>query len=280
MGIWWSGSWRAPDPSLVVPAELEKLGYGALWSSGGFGAGLAAHFERLLAATDRIGVASGIVNIWKVAPSELASGVAALETRYPGRFLLGLGASHAAVIEHYERPYSHMVEYLDALDAATPPVAEDRRVLAALGPRMLELAGARTAGAHPYLIPVEHTARARSILGPGPLLAPEVTVVVESDPDRARARAREFMSMYLTLENYVNNLRSLGYREDDFEAGGSDRLVDALVGWGGPDAVAERVHEHLDAGANHVCMQVLPPTSESFPMDEYGALAPVVLPGR
>ena len=182
VGIWWSGTWRAGDDASVdVAAEMEDLGYGALWSSGGFDPGLAPRFERLLAATTRVVVASGIVSIWVASPGEISRRVADLDATYPGRFLLGLGASHAPVVEGYSRPYSHMVRYLDGLDAAGV-VTKQRRVLAALGPRMLELAGDRAAGAHPYFVPVEHTARARKILGTGPLLAPEVTVVLERDP--------------------------------------------------------------------------------------------------
>ncbi len=212
MGVWWSGSWRAPErDSFDVAAELEALGYTAVWSSGRFDPGLSPHFERLLAATTHAAVASGIVSIWSATPADLAVAVADLDTRYPGRFLLGLGASHAPLAEGYARPYAHMVGYLDALDSAPPAVAADRRVLAALGPRMLALARERAAGAHPYFVPVEHTVRARQVLGPGPLLAPEVTVVLESDPGEARQLARTFMAGYLTLPNYTNNLRALGY---------------------------------------------------------------------
>ncbi len=162
LGVWWSGSWRvAGDPGVDVPASLEALGFGTLWSSGGFERGLSPHFEQLLAATGRLHVASGIVSIWAAAPDEVGPAVAALETTYPGRFVLGVGASHAAIAPDYARPYSRMVAFLDALDALDQPVLPQRRILAALGPRMLELAAARAAGAHPYFVPVEHTAWAR-----------------------------------------------------------------------------------------------------------------------
>ena len=181
--------------------------------------------------------------------------------------------------ENYARPYSHMVRYLDDLDAlgaGASAVAKDRRVLAALGPRMLELAAQRAAGAHPYFVPVEHTARARQVLGKGPILAPEVTVVLERDPATARSLARAFTEGYLTLPNYTNNLRTLGFDEDDLTGGGSDRLVDAVVYWGDTATIAARVAEHFAAGADHVCVQVLS-SRPSFPLTEYRELAPALL---
>jgi probable F420-dependent oxidoreductase len=279
VGVWWSRSWTvAAEPSLDVAAELEALGYGALWSSGGFEPGLSPRFGRLLASTSRIAVASGIVSVWTSSPPEIAQAVAELDDAHPGRFVLGLGASHEVMVDRYERPYGQMVEYLDLLDGSEPTVPADRRVLAALGPRMLALAGARAAGAHPYFVPVEHTERAREILGTGPLLAPEVTVVLERDPTTARALAREFTTGYLGLPNYVQNLRTLGYDDDDVTGGGSDRLVDAVVAWGDVDAIVARVQEHHDAGADHVCLQVVSAT-EGFPLREYRELADGLLTG-
>jgi len=277
VGVWWSSSWRvADDASVDVAAELEVLGYTALWSSGGFQPGLSPHFGRLLAATTRMFVLSGIVSIWSTTPDDIALAVADLDLRHPGRFVLGLGASHAPIVEHYTRPYSHMVEYLDALDTAGTAVASDRRVLAALGPRMLRLAAERAAGAHPYFVPVEHTSRARDLLGADPLLAPEVSVVLEKDPRTARQAARAFTAGYLSLPNYANNLRSLGFGDDDLAGAGSDRLIDAVVAWGGPDRIADRLRLHLEAGANHVCVQVLTPL-ESFPLGAYRELAPALM---
>jgi probable F420-dependent oxidoreductase len=284
-GVWWSGSWRAAGDdagTLEIAAELEALGYSALWSSGGFGGGLSKHFARLLASTSHITVASGIVTIWHSAPDEIAAAVGELDEKYPGRFLLGIGASHAAVVGDYARPYSHMVAYLDALDALDSvddppgapgaPASKSRRVLAALRPRAL--------GAHPYFVPVEHTARARSVLGPTALLAPEVTVVLESDPHKARELARSFAALYLGLPNYVENLRSLGFDDDDVAAPGSDRLVDAVVCWGDVDTIASKVQGHFDAGADHVCVQVVSKTAESFPITEYRELAPALVAQR
>jgi probable F420-dependent oxidoreductase len=277
VGVWWSGTWRvAGDTSADVAAELEELGYTALWSSGGFRPGLSAHFEKLLAATTRMMVCSGIVSIWPASPEETAGAVADLDLRHPGRFVLGLGASHAAIVENYTRPYSQMAAYLDVLDTGGPSVAKDRRILAALGPRMLRLSAERAAGAHPYFVPVEHTALARETLGADALLAPEISVVLENDVSTARHVARTWAAGYLSLPNYANNLRSLGFGDDDLAAGGSDRLIDAVVMWGGPDRIADRVREHFEAGADHVCVQVLAPL-ESFPLTAYRDLAPALL---
>jgi probable F420-dependent oxidoreductase len=279
IGVWWSGSWRHPDdPDRSVAPELESLGYGTLWSSGRFDPGLSPHFEKLLASTGHVAVASGIVSIWMGAPEDIGPGVAALEQRFPGRFLLGIGASHAVAVGDYSRPYSKMVAYLDALDALDATVPPERRVLAALGPRMLQLAAARSAGAHPYFVPVEHTARARGILGPGPLLAPEVAVVLETDPVRARALARGYAGTYLGLPNYTEDLRTFGFGDEDIEGGGSDRLIDAVIPWGDAETLAAVVRSHHDAGADHVCLQVVA-DRQAFPLEEYRQLAAVLFAG-
>jgi probable F420-dependent oxidoreductase len=182
------------------------------------------------------------------------------------------------MVGDYSRPYGHVVEYLDGLDEKGV-VGKDQRVLAALGPRMLALAGSRSAGAHPYFVPVEHTARAREILGAGPLLAPEVTVVLETDPSRARELARSFTTRYLTLPNYTNNLRTFGFGDEDLAGGGSDRLVDAIVAWGDVETIAGRVRAHHQAGADHVCLQVVSDGRQTFPLAEYRELAPALLSG-
>jgi probable F420-dependent oxidoreductase len=218
--------------------------------------------------------------MWTGAPVDVGAAVADLESRFPGRFLLGIGASHAPMVSDYTRPYSHMVDYLDALDALDTPVPVERRALAALGPRMLELAARRAAGAHPYFVPVEHTARARSILGPAPLLAPEVAVVLETDAAAARALAREYASLYLALPNYTQNLRTFGFGDGDIDAGGSDRLIDAVIPWGDPTTIAARIREHHDAGADHVCLQVISSTGRNgFPLAEYRQLAGALFGG-
>jgi len=278
IGIWWSGSWRDPTgQGAEVAAEMEELGYGALWSSGLFEPGVDRRFERLLAATRSVVVGTGIVSVWVNEPDSLGAQASGLEARFPGRFLLGLGVSHAPVVEstgrHYVRPYNRMTAFLDGLEGSVPP---PRRALAALGPRMLALAGARSLGAHPYFVPVEHTARARRILGPGPLLAPELAVVLERDRGRARELARGYSAPYLTLPNYVQNLRSLGFDEEDVAGAGSDRLVDAVVARGDEAAIADRVAEHLAAGADHVCVQVVTGDLGTFPLEEYRSLAPAL----
>ncbi len=284
VGIWWSGTWSGADGAHgAAAAEMESLGYGALWCSGGFDLGFPSRFGRLLDATEHIPVASGILSIWHANPAQAADGAAALEVAHPGRFLLGLGASHAPVVEQlgteYALPYTRMVHYLDELDVHGPAVARDRRVLAALGPRMLTLAAERAAGAHPYFVPVEHVARARDLIGPGPLLTPELAVVLEVDPAVARATAREYTAGYLRLPNYANNLRSLGFDDDDLEGGGSDRLVDAVVAWGDTTTIAERVRSFHDAGADHVCVQVVTDRSQGFPFDAYRELGAALLGG-
>ena len=278
VGIWWSGSWKvAGEPGTDAAAEVEALGYGAVWSSGLFQPGLSPHFGRILERTRHLVVASGVVSIWAGTLEELVPSVVALEERFPGRFLLGLGASHGTIVPGYAKPYSRMVAVLDALDAMDTPVPPERRVLAALGPRMLELAASRSLGAHPYFVPVEHTAFARSILGPGPLLAPEVAVVLETDPEKARALARAYAAVYLPTPNYARNLRRLGYGDEDLAAGGSTRLIDAVIPWGDAGAIAARVRQHHDAGADHVCIQVVAPL-DHFPLGAYRELAGALLP--
>ena len=278
-GVWWSGSWHdADDRDLNVAAELESLGYGTLWSSGGYQPELMPRFGELLAATDHVAVASGIHSIWVAEPADVAPAVVDLEERFDGRFLFGIGASHSVVVQDYSRPYSRTVEYLDALDALDRPVPPGQRMLAALGPRMLELSRERAVGAHPYFVPVEHTAYARGVLGDGPLLAPEVAVVLETDRDAALRLAREYASIYLPLPNYTNNLRRFGFTDDDIEGGGSDRLIEAVIPWGDAATVAERVRAHVDAGADHVCIQVVADFFK-FPLARYRELAPALFAG-
>jgi probable F420-dependent oxidoreductase len=218
-------------------AELEDMGYVALWVPGGGAGEILDVAVDLLGTSSRIVVASGILNIWMHDPNEVAKRCHDLEAELPARFLLGLGVSHANIVEsvttrRYERPYPMRVEFLDALDAAPTSVPNDARVLAALGARMVELSRTRSAGAHPYCVPVSNTARARAEFGDGPLLAPEVKVVLERDPAQAREITRRHLARYLAASNYANNLLRLGYRTEDFEAGGSDALVDDLVGCG------------------------------------------------
>lgn len=253
----WSVGLRSEDPDrrgelAEAAAELEELGYGALWLGGNSSA---AHAAPLIEATSKLTVGTSIQSIWQHEPDAAATAFAELESAHPGRFLLGLGVSHAKRVEQYARPYSALVEHLDGLDAAGVPA--DRRLLAALGPKSLRLARDRAAGSIPYLVTPEHTAHAREILGEAPLLAPELGVVPETDPDRARALAREFLEIYLPLPNYTNNFLRHGFTEDDLVDGGSDRLVDALFAWGDDAAIRTKVDAFFEAGADHVALQVL-----------------------
>ena len=274
----WSSTLRYGDPaaSADAAAELEAMGYSAIWVPD-VGGDLWTPLDALLGATTTMTVATGILNLWLHEPDEVATHFADLSTRHADRLLLGIGVSHGTFVDAtgigtYTRPLARMRGYLDALDAADPPVPRDRRVLAALGPRMLELAGSRAAGTHPYLVVPEHTSRAREALGPGPLVAPEQAVVLTTDADRARELGRRYLAIYLGLPNYANNWFRVGFTEDDTRDGGSDRLVDALVAWGDEATIAARVQEHRDAGADHVCLQVL---GDDLPLDDWRRLAEI-----
>lgn len=264
---------------------IEDVGFRALWIPEGLGSKeIFSHSGLLLSHSHNLVVAPGIANIWARDPIAMAAGANTLADAYPGRFVLGIGVSHAPSVNRrgsiYEKPLAHMRSYLDAMESApyAGPVPADPAplVLAALRPRMLELAAERTTGAHPYFVPVEHTARAREILGPGSFLAPEQAVVFETNPDRARSIARKHTTRYLTLDNYRNNLLWMGYDLDDLEGGGSNRLVDAIVAWGASDTIRERIEAHLDAGADHVSVQILPRAKEDFPVDDLRELARVI----
>lgn len=250
------GVWRgARELTPGLAAEIERLGFGTLWVGSSPDGALAA-VEELLAATTRLTVATGIVNMWTADARLVAAARTRIEARFPGRFLLGVGAGHREATSEYAHPYQTLVDYVDVLLAEGVPA--DGLVLAALGPRVLRLAAERTAGAHPYLVPPGYTRQAREILGAGPLLAPEQKVVLEADPRRARAIGRPRVARpYLGLSNYTANLRRLGWTDDDLRDGGSDALIDALVAHGTGAQVAARVGAHLEAGADHVCVQLL-----------------------
>ncbi|MBS9535630.1 LLM class F420-dependent oxidoreductase [Mycobacterium sp. M1] len=248
------GVWTGGSPTPAQAAEIERLGYGAIWVGGSPAADL-AFAEPLLAATSTLSVATGIVNVWSAPAGPVAESFHRIDAAYPGRFLLGVGVGHPEATAEYRSPYEALVDYLDALDAAGVPM--ERRVLAALGPRVLRLAAERSAGAHPYLTTPEHTAHARELLGPAALLAPEHKVVLSTDVAAARTAGRDAVGFYLRLSNYVNNWRRLGFGDDDVAAPGSDRLIDAVIAHGTPDSVAARLGEHLSAGADHVTIQVL-----------------------
>jgi len=247
----WRGE-RQVTPELA--ASVEGLGFGALWL--GSARGDLAAAEECLAATTSLIVATGIVNMWQYEAPDVAASFRRVHERFPGRFLLGVGAGHPEVVQQYARPYETLARYVDALLGDGVPAGS--LVLAALGPKVLRLAAERTAGAHPYLVTPGYTGQAREILGPGPLLAPEQKVVLATDPGQARAIGRPRVEKpYLGLVNYTANLRRLGWTDADLSGGGSDALIDALVAHGRADQVAARLTEHLDAGADHVSIQLL-----------------------
>jgi probable F420-dependent oxidoreductase len=257
-----------------LAAAVEQLGFRALWV-GGSPPGDLRQIEETLEATKDLIVATGIVNIWTAEPQPVAASYHRLEAKFPGRFILGLGAGHPEAIGgRYAKPYTALVAYLDELDAAGVPVA--RRALAALGPRVLKLSADRTAGAHPYLVTAEHTKRAREIIGPDALLAPEQKVVLSEDAATARATARPTVVPYLKLTNYASNLRTLGFDDDDFAGEGSDRVVDAVTVYGSDAAIRAGVRAHLDAGANHVPVNLLTAPDED-PIEGFTRLAAILL---
>ncbi|QTD98764.1 LLM class F420-dependent oxidoreductase [Streptomyces cyanogenus] len=270
----WSVELRSDDPARrgeldEAAAELEELGYGALWLGGN---STADHAAPLIGATRRIVVGTSIQSVWQQDAATTAAAFAEVETAHPGRFALGLGVSHGPLVEGYHRPYTAMTGYLDELDKAGVPAG--RRVLAALGPKMLGLSRDRAAGAIPYLVTPEHTAQAREILGEQALLAPEFKVVLEADPARARETARAYLARYLELPNYTNNFLRLGFSEDDIAGGGSDRLIDAVFAWGDETRIRERVSAFHEAGADHVALQVVTAADGSvLPREEWRRLA-------
>jgi probable F420-dependent oxidoreductase len=280
----WSAMLRYGDPAQAAAAavELESLGYSALWIPD-VGGDLFTPLGNLLGATDTVTIATGILNIWMHTPDEAAAEHARLTAEHGNRYLCGIGISHQPFIDHvkaagtYQKPVATMAAYLDGLDAASTPLAADDRVLAALGPKMLELARNRTAGTHPYLVTPELTAQARAGIGPDRLVASEQGVVLETDPTTAREIARMHLRTYLGLPNYANNWKRQGFTDADIADGGSDRLVDALVVWGDEAAIAERVQQHRDAGADHVCIQVLTSDPTALPVEQWRALAPALL---
>jgi probable F420-dependent oxidoreductase len=252
--------------------EIEALGFGALWLGG---SPSLTEARACLDATRTLTVVTGILNVWRHEPADVAAGHAELRSAFGERFLLGIGVGHPESTGDYEKPLTKMREFLDGLDAADPPVPREERIAAALGPKMLELAAARSLGAHPYFTSVEHTRFARERIGPDALLAPEVAVVVDPDTERARAKARDYAASYLQLTNYTGNLLRFGFSEAELADGGSDRLIDAVIAHGSAEAIAEAVRAHLDAGADHVCLQ--PVGHQTEQLDDYRALAAALL---
>ncbi|HWT24185.1 MAG TPA: TIGR03620 family F420-dependent LLM class oxidoreductase [Solirubrobacteraceae bacterium] len=267
IGIWK----RRHDGTDAVP-EIEALGFGALWLGG---SPSLAETRAFLERATSLPVATGILNVWRHEAADVAAGHAALVRDFPGRFLLGIGIGHPEATQRYDRPLATMRAFFDGLDAADPPVPREERLAAALGPRMLDLAAERSLGTHPYFTPVEHTRFARERVGPDRLVAPEVAVVLEADPATARRKARAYAASYLRLRNYTANLLRFGFTERDLDDGGSDRLIDAVIPHGPVEAVADAVRAHLDAGADHVCVQPL--GHGPLPLDDYRALARALL---
>jgi probable F420-dependent oxidoreductase len=282
VGIWTGVLDFAPSKQArAAAATLEELGFPTLWIPEAVGRDPFVTATLLLSATSTLNIATGIANIFARDAVTMANTQRSLEEAFPGRFLLGLGVSHHHLVDRvrhheYTKPYSRMVEYLDAMDAAVfrgvGPTERPPTVLAALGPKMLRLSAEKADGAHPYFVPVEHTAQARDILGPDPILAPEQMVVIDTDRSRALETARKAMAIYLRAPNYVNNLKRLGFTDEDVADGASDRLVDAIVVTGDVDTAVARIQAHFDAGADHVCAQLL--TAEpSIPEAEWRDLA-------
>lgn len=259
------GVFRRQAMGLVGPeqaVEIEKLGYGTVWAGGSPAADL-DFVEPILAATETLTVATGIVNIWTAAAEPVAESYHRIEQAYPGRFLLGIGVGHSEFIQQYRKPYDALVDYIDELDSHGVPAS--RRLLAALGPRVLKLAAERSAGAHPYLTTPKHTAKARELIGPSALLVPEHKVVLSTDADEARAVGRKALDVYFDLRNWTNNWKRLGFTDADVARPGSDKLIDALVAHGSSEQIAQQLTEHLEAGADHVAVQVLVPIEELVP---------------
>jgi probable F420-dependent oxidoreductase len=249
-GVWLPS--RSITPELA--AQIESLGYGAAWIGGSPDADL-KWVEPALAQTSSLQLATGIINIWSSPAADVAESYHRIENAYPGRFLLGIGVGHPEHTQEYRKPYDALVEYLDELDSASVPTS--RRVLAALGPKVLALSAERSAGAHPYLTTPEHTAQARELIGNTVFLAPEHKVVLTTNANEAREIGRKTADFYLGLSNYVNNWRRLGFTDADVRKPGSDKLIDAVVAHGTPEQIAARLNEHLEAGADHVAIQVL-----------------------
>jgi probable F420-dependent oxidoreductase len=288
VGIW-SGQFDFSPAPVVRDAarEVQDLGYGALWTGEAVGREVLTAAQLLLAATDSLVISTGIANIWARDALAMAAGQLALGEAFPGRFMLGIGVSHKPLLDvrglDYGKPLTFMRDYLDGMDRgydvyrAERPSPQPPRVLAALGPKMLELAAAKADGAHTYFVPPEHTAAARALLGRDKLLAPEQVCVLSTDPTAAREIARRHTTSYLRLANYTNNLKRFGFDDSDFADGGNDRLVDTICAWGEVDAIAARVRAHLDAGADHVAVQVLVDDRRGLPRKEWAELAPALL---
>ena len=267
-GVWTSYRAIGEESAGVTARLVEDLGFGTFWVGG---SPQLPALRSLLEATERIVVATGILNVWASEPERVARDFAELEAGFPGRVLLGIGIGHPEATSHYRKPLAAMQAFLDGLDAAAAPVPRRRRCLAALGPKMLELSAERSLGAHTYFVPVDHTRAARKRLGETAILAPELACVLDNDVESARAKARTYAALYLGLRNYTNNLLNHCFDQQDIADGGSDRLIDAIVPHGGADEIAAAARQHIDAGADHVCLQTV--GVAGIPRAEWTALA-------
>lgn len=267
-GIWTSYRSIGKDNAGAAAKLIEELGFDVVWLGG---SQQVPALRPLLEATERIVAATGILNVWGSEPQQVASDFAALSAEFPDRVLVGIGIGHPEATDRYAKPMSAMKAFLDGLDSADSPLPPEHRCLAALRPRMLGLSAERSLGAHSYFVPVEHTRVAREELGKGPLLAPELACVLDDDDTSGRAKAREYARLYLGLTNYTSNLLRVGFTDDDIADGGSDRLIDAVIPHGTPEQIAQIVDQHLDAGADHVCLQT--PGIGGIPRSEWAALA-------
>ena len=272
VGVWTSYRAIGEENAGEAAKFVEDLGYGTLWLGG---SPRLPTVRPLLDATERLIVATGIVNVWQYEPSELAAECAQLACEFPGRLLLGIGIGHPEATGEYSDPLSTMRDFFDGLDSAAVPVPRDARCAAALGPKMLDLSAQRSLGTLTYFVPVEHTRFARERIGEQGLIATELACVVETDADRARAKARNYASLYLGLRNYTSNLRRFGFTDEDITQGGSDRLIDAIIPHGTADQIAAVARRHLDAGANHVCLQ--PVGVDGVPRERWTTLASALI---
>lgn len=288
LGIWAGLDGLSAKDAIAFAQRTEQRGFGTLWLPESRGRNVLVGATMLLAHTTKLTIATGIANIYARDAMAAANGQRALAEMSGNRFLLGLGVSHKPMVSgmrghDYGRPVATMRAYLDAMVAAPyqapQPSATPKTVLAALGPKMLELAAEKADGAHPYCVTVEHTAQARKILGPGKLLCPELMVLLETDPAKARASARIALAPYIAMENYANNWRRLGFAEAELAGGGSDRLIDAVIAWGDDAAIRRRIQQYQDAGADHVCIQSIHPTGSRTVIDEriFDLLAPATV---
>jgi probable F420-dependent oxidoreductase len=272
VGIWTTYRTIGEENAGEAARLVESLGYGAFWLGG---SPQLPVVRPLLEASNRLIVATGIVNVWQYDPATLAAEHDELSRDFPGRLLLGIGIGHPEADSDYSKPLSTMRTFLDGLDAAATPVPREERCIAALRAKMLDLSKARSLGTHPYFVPVEHTRLARERLGDGALIAPELAFVLDTDAERARATAREYAQLYLGLRNYTSNLLDCGFSEHELAHGGSDRLIDAVVAQGSADEIATVVRAHLDAGADHVCLQPL--GVQGIPYEQWAALAAALI---